>query len=76
MQQAATPPTNAPCLVGEAARIVGRSERTVRQWGDTGRVRCWRTAIGVRVFDRLELRRLAEQPTTENTTPGGANLRA
>jgi len=53
-----TPP---PILTSTAAQILRVSESTVRLWERQGRLRARRTPTGVRVFDRNEVVRLAEQ---------------
>lgn len=52
---------SAPCLTSEAARVLQVGEDTVRRWADAGRLRVWRTAAGLRVFDRDELVRFAAE---------------
>jgi DNA-binding transcriptional MerR regulator len=49
-----------PCLTAEAARIVGVNEVTIRKWADNGRLRdVMKTVLGVRVYSRAELERVA-----------------
>lgn len=48
-------------LTGEAARELGVSEQTVRNWADDGRLPSMTTSNGTRVFQRKDVLRLKEQ---------------
>ena len=48
--------------VGEAARILRRSEATVRAWTDAGRLAGYRVAAtGQRLYLRIDVERLARE---------------
>jgi DNA-binding transcriptional MerR regulator len=49
------------CLTSEAARLLGVCADTARRWADTGRVSVRLTGSGLRVYDRVELERLAAE---------------
>lgn len=42
----------------EVARILGVSPRAVRNWADAGRIACYRTFGGHRIFPVSEVRRV------------------
>ena len=44
--------------VSEVARLFGGSRVTIRNWVDTGRLKCRRLPSGVRVFDENEVNRV------------------
>ncbi len=46
--------------LSEAARLVGKSASTVRNWADQGRVRALHTGMG-RLVDRAEIEAIARQ---------------
>jgi DNA-binding transcriptional MerR regulator len=48
-------------LSSEAARICGVSLATVHHWERTGRLSALKTARGVRLFDRAEVVRFAQE---------------
>jgi hypothetical protein len=50
--------------IGDASRRYGVSIDTLRRWARTGRVRCWRSPSGKRLFDAEELER-ATAPVPE-----------
>jgi excisionase family DNA binding protein len=50
-----------PVQTTEAARILDVSAETVRWLERTGRLRALRTRNGVRIFDRLDLERIAKE---------------
>lgn len=54
--------------VKKAAEILRMSPETVRQWSNTGRIECQRSAAGQRVFDEDYLRSLVE-PESEGSSP-------
>lgn len=54
--------------VKKAAEILRMSPETVRQWSNTGRIECQRSAAGQRVFDEDYLRSLVD-PESEGSSP-------
>ena len=46
--------------VKKAAEILRMSPETVRQWANTGKIECQRSAAGQRVFDEDYLRSLVD----------------
>ena len=60
-------------LTSEAARILGVSAQSVRQWERMGRLRATKTAGGVRLFSRRDVetmrRLIEEQRHAVNPTP-------
>lgn len=52
---------NTVMLASEAARRLSMSVDNVRRYGDEGVLRIVRTAGGVRLFDRRDVERLAQQ---------------
>lgn len=54
--------------VKKAAEILRMSPETVRQWSNTGRIECQRSAAGQRVFNEDYLRSLVE-PESEGSSP-------
>ena len=54
--------------VKKAAEILRMSPETVRQWSNTGRIECQRSAAGQRVFDEDYLRSLVG-PESEGSSP-------
>ena len=48
--------------IGIAARLLGRSPRTLIDWGARGKLRVFRDERGRRYFDIREVRRLAPRP--------------
>jgi IS element ISTsi1 orfA, putative resolvase len=55
--------------IKKAAEILKLSTETVRQWSNTGRIQCSRSAAGQRVYDEDYLRELAGETTGEDTKP-------
>lgn len=54
--------------VKKAAEILRMSPETVRQWSNTGKIECQRSAAGQRVFDEDYLRSLVDpEPETSST---------
>ncbi len=51
--------------VGEAARILGLCEDTVRRLADDGRLPVTRTSNGFRIFERRAVEQLAERRAQE-----------
>jgi excisionase family DNA binding protein len=45
-------------LTSEAARLLGISAQSVRQWERTGRLRAAKTAGGVRLFSRSDVEQM------------------
>lgn len=58
------PTTFQPMLSTEAAQHLGVSADTVRLWERNGVLHAIRTAGGVRLFERSEIERLAEERRT------------
>lgn len=61
-------------LTSEAARILGVSAQSVRQWERLGRLHATKTAGGVRLFARSDveaMRRVIAQHRHVEPTPGG-----
>ena len=54
--------------VKKAAEILRMSPETVRQWSNTGKIECQRSAAGQRVFDEDYLRSLVD-PDSEVSSP-------
>ena len=54
--------------VKKAAEILRMSPETVRQWSNTGKIECQRSAAGQRVFDEEYLRSLVD-PESEGSSP-------
>ena len=54
--------------VKKAAEILRMSPETVRQWSNTGKIECQRSAAGQRVFDEDYLRSLVD-PESERSSP-------
>jgi len=62
-------------LTSEAARLLGVSAQSVRQWERTGRLPAMRTAGGVRLFSRAaveELRRSLDELRRQMPSPEAA----
>lgn len=57
-----------PITTATAARILGKSEGTVRQMERRGLLRAIRTDRGVRIFDQVAVERLALQLSGRGTT--------
>ena len=56
------PPTLTDAVfVSEASRILSLSCDTVRAWEKTGRLRAVRVGKGIRLFDRRDLERIAQE---------------
>lgn len=55
--------------IKKAAEILKLSTETVRQWSNTGRIQCSRSAAGQRVYDEDYLRGLAGETTEEDAEP-------
>jgi excisionase family DNA binding protein len=56
----------------EVARALGVSPRAIRVWADAGKIRCYRTFGGHRIFPASEVRRVLDQlrspvPATRET---------
>jgi excisionase family DNA binding protein len=49
----------------EAAREIGCSVQTVREWADAGRLASVRTVSGWRIFDPADVRRVAAERRRE-----------
>jgi excisionase family DNA binding protein len=62
-------------LTSEAARILGVSAQSVRQWERSGRLHATKTAGGVRLFSRTDVeemrRSIDEHRHAVESTPGG-----
>jgi excisionase family DNA binding protein len=61
--------------LGEAARLIGVSEPTLRKWTDSGRIAVFRTPGGHRRYLRSEIeafRRSRDQSLIEETEAGAA----
>ncbi len=56
-------------LTTEAAHVLGVSPETVRAWERLGRLPALKTARGVRLFDRLDVERLACERRPAEDTP-------
>ena len=50
-----------PILTGEASRITKVTPDTIRAWARSGRLPARKLAGGVRLFDRRDVQRLAEE---------------
>ena len=54
--------------VKKAAEILRMSPETVRQWSNTGKIECQRSAAGQRVYDEDYLRSLVDPESEESST--------
>lgn len=54
-------------LTSEAARILDVSPETIRTWERTGRLPAVRTRKGMRLFDRRDVERLAQERALAST---------
>lgn len=52
--------------VGEAAKLIGVSEPTLRKWTDSGRIAVFRTPGGHRRYLRIELEQFRRSRAQEN----------
>jgi DNA-binding transcriptional MerR regulator len=57
-----------PCLAADAARILGVTPATVPSLESRGQLAAMRTDLGVRVFDRADVERLAAKRRSERTS--------
>jgi hypothetical protein len=59
------PSAEAPITTSIAARILLRSEATVRNMATKGELQCVRTESNIRLFDRAEVERVAAKRRNE-----------
>lgn len=57
----------------EVARLFGVSPRAIRIWSDAGKIACYRTLGGHRVFPESEVRRVLEQIRGSESMAGQGN---
>jgi excisionase family DNA binding protein len=50
-----------PLTVSSAARVAGVSDATIRSWANRGWLRTERTATGLRLFERRDVERVADE---------------
>ena len=55
------PAADPPLLTNEVARVLNVTPETVRSYERVGRLRAVKTASGLRLFDRRDVERLAQQ---------------
>ena len=55
-------------MTSEAARIIGVSSETIRAWEGSGRLPALKTGRGVRLFNRVDVERLARERALGSTS--------
>jgi DNA-binding transcriptional MerR regulator len=62
-----------PVLVNEASRICEVCPETIRDWHRRGKLSALKTTVGVRVFDRRDVLRIAAERAAARR-PAGASV--